>query len=411
MASFLPTYAQPAEWQIIGDMPYPVSGGQAVVHGSKIYILGGYSDSTQSATDRIQVYDPAANSWQQIGQMQGRRSLFVADAYLDSLIICGGIAGDSVKASSIETWGFIGASVISNQSTPFNRIGATGAVYDNKLFLFGGYLDQTAAPSSLSFIIEYDILSRTITYSNDALFEGNIPYQQLAARYNNSIYLFGGVFPNVSNRAYRFDTNSHSYERFYPNLSEARAGGQAVSTEEGIIYLIGGFSDTKEALASVETYRVLDFGYVQGAGPRLNVARKELMAVYYDQSIYVFGGKDAQNNVIAGIERLDLHPSTVVAKKPNQVTDFNLENNYPNPFNANTTIAFRIDRPASVRLEVFSISGQHIKTLADRNFSPGTYKVVWDGTDQHQQALASGVFICRLATDSASKSIKVTLIR
>jgi len=411
LASSLPIMAQTSEWQIIGDMPYPVSGGQAVVHGSKIYILGGYSDSTQSEIDRIQVYNPVANSWQQVGQMQGRRALFVADAYLDSLIICGGITGDSVNASSIETWGFAGAPVISNQSTAFNRIGATGAVYGSRLFLFGGYLDQTAMPSSLSFIIEYDILSRAITYSNGALFQGNLPYQQLCARHKDAIYLFGGVSPNISNRAYKFDTGTHEYQRIYPSLGEPRAGGQAVNTKDGIIFLIGGFSDTKGALASVETFQVLDFGYVQAARPRLNVARKELMAVYYNQSIYVFGGKDAQNNVIAGIEKLDLQENTGVVKKPNQVTDFRLEGNYPNPFNTNTTLSFRIDKPVSVRLEIFSLSGQHIKTIADGSFAPGSYKLVWDGTDQQQQPVASGIFIGRLATGSASESIKMTLIR
>ena len=52
-----------SDWEVVGEMPIPVKGAQAIVHDSQIYIIGGYSDSTFSPINKIQVYNPDLNSW------------------------------------------------------------------------------------------------------------------------------------------------------------------------------------------------------------------------------------------------------------------------------------------------------------------------------------------------------------
>ena len=71
-------------------MPVPVSGGQAVVYDSKIYIIGGFSDSLSENTGQIQVFDPENLTWQTQGNMQTPRSRFITDVFNDNLFICGG---------------------------------------------------------------------------------------------------------------------------------------------------------------------------------------------------------------------------------------------------------------------------------------------------------------------------------
>jgi hypothetical protein len=413
LLAVVPTiFAQTEQWKIVGEMPNPVAGGQAVVHDSKIFILGGYSDASKMPTDLIQVYDPETGLWEIAGRMQAQRALFSCDFYQDSLFIFGGATDDSTKALTSETWSFDKDPVIYDQKQIFNRIGAAGIVYDNSVFIIGGYSDDPIwSAGRPAYIVGYNIPERSIIYETDSLFVDDLPYQQFAARYNEMIYLFGGVSPNVSNKVFRFNANTHNYEKIFPNLQRARAGGQAVHTENGLFYLIGGYEDKSAPLASVERYQVTDFGFINDSTADLTVARKELMAVYYDHFIYVFGGMDDDNKVITKIERMDLVPSTAVVEQHSQVEDFKLENAYPNPFNAATVISLSLQKKSRVRLEVFSITGRLVKTLASEELPSGQYRFSWDGIDENQQSVASGVYICRLFSDYAFTSQKITLLR
>ncbi len=75
---------------------------------------------------------------------------------------------------------------------------------------------------------------------------------------------------------------------------------------------------------------------------------------------------------------------------------FELAQNFPNPFNPSTAISFKLPRESEVRLEIVSLLGQRIVTLAEGKFVPGVHTVVWDGKDQLGKPVASGVYFYRL---------------
>jgi flagellar hook assembly protein FlgD len=78
---------------------------------------------------------------------------------------------------------------------------------------------------------------------------------------------------------------------------------------------------------------------------------------------------------------------------------FALDDNYPNPFNASTTIGFSIpDRGQAVpvTLTVYNTTGQMINTLLASEQMPGQYKITWDGTNDLGQTVASGMYLYRL---------------
>ncbi|MGH7599757.1 MAG: kelch repeat-containing protein, partial [bacterium] len=79
------------DWQTVGEVIIPVSGGQAVVHDSLIYIFGGYFDSLGTEVRFIYAYDPARNHWSAVANLNAPRAWFVAASYGDSLVIAGGI--------------------------------------------------------------------------------------------------------------------------------------------------------------------------------------------------------------------------------------------------------------------------------------------------------------------------------
>jgi hypothetical protein len=76
--------------------------------------------------------------------------------------------------------------------------------------------------------------------------------------------------------------------------------------------------------------------------------------------------------------------------------DFALGQNYPNPFNPETWINYELPSISQVRIAIFNLSGQLIRTLFDGQQSAGRYVVSWDGTTDDGDRVASGVYLVRM---------------
>jgi hypothetical protein len=92
-------------------------------------------------------------------------------------------------------------------------------------------------------------------------------------------------------------------------------------------------------------------------------------------------------------------------------TDFALHQNYPNPFNPSTIIQYALPRTALVKIEVYNVLGQRVRTLVDRIEEPG-YKIInWNGKDDSGNQVCSGVYFCRICAGDFVKSKKMTLLK
>ena len=85
--------------------------------------------------------------------------------------------------------------------------------------------------------------------------------------------------------------------------------------------------------------------------------------------------------------------------------------NYPNPFNSNTTIEYKIDINESVQLQIYDALGKKIRTLIDEKQRPGHYSVQWDGRTDGGVTVGSGVYMYRLVAGSYQKTLRLILIR
>jgi hypothetical protein len=88
----------------------------------------------------------------------------------------------------------------------------------------------------------------------------------------------------------------------------------------------------------------------------------------------------------------------VAAETPKE---FELQQNFPNPFNSTTSISVRLPHDAKISLEIYSVLGQKITTLAEGEYPGGVHTFLWKGTDDNRMPVATGVYIYRL-TDGAS---------
>lgn len=97
---------------------------------------------------------------------------------------------------------------------------------------------------------------------------------------------------------------------------------------------------------------------------------------------------------------------TGIAEKETLPENLTLFTNYPNPFNAKTTINFTLAEAASVKLQIFDIVGRLVETLADCEYAAGENSITWDATDH-----PSGVYFIRLAGNTGSVSEKLVLLK
>jgi hypothetical protein len=80
--------------------------------------------------------------------------------------------------------------------------------------------------------------------------------------------------------------------------------------------------------------------------------------------------------------------------------------NYPNPFNPSTTISYDLSEPAFINLDIYTILGRKIATLAEGIEQAGIHQVIWNAG-----GLPSGIYFARLRTDSRSQTIKMVLTK
>jgi len=87
-----------------------------------------------------------------------------------------------------------------------------------------------------------------------------------------------------------------------------------------------------------------------------------------------------------------------------------LTGNYPNPFNPSTTIRYSVKDPALVRIEIYNLKGQLVKTLINDQQSTGHYSVVWNGKDSGGRSVGSGVYLYRMQAGDYSSTRKMMLM-
>jgi flagellar hook assembly protein FlgD len=89
-----------------------------------------------------------------------------------------------------------------------------------------------------------------------------------------------------------------------------------------------------------------------------------------------------------------------------------LLSNYPNPFNPTTTISFSLTAKdaKNAKIEIYNIKGQKIKTLVGEQLDVGEHLVVWDGKDENNNPVSSGIYFYKLNVNGKTEAVKKCLL-
>ncbi len=99
------------------------------------------------------------------------------------------------------------------------------------------------------------------------------------------------------------------------------------------------------------------------------------------------------------------------ADEPGDARVFALAPVSPNPIHGLATIHYSVAEPGHVRLLIYNIVGQVVRTLVDDHMEPDGYTVHWDGKDSYGHAASAGVYFCRMEAGSYDATRKFTLMR
>ncbi|MBN2414224.1 T9SS type A sorting domain-containing protein [bacterium] len=122
------------------------------------------------------------------------------------------------------------------------------------------------------------------------------------------------------------------------------------------------------------------------------------------------GGGDFDLDAVVAV-----HASTTDARtRPEggeSAAAWSLSSNYPNPFNARTTVEYSLPRRTEVTISVYSVTGRRIRTLVSGTREAGIHRLTWDGTDSSNSHVASGIYICRMNCGEHTAIQKMTLLK
>ncbi|MBU0558243.1 MAG: T9SS type A sorting domain-containing protein, partial [Bacteroidetes bacterium] len=125
------------------------------------------------------------------------------------------------------------------------------------------------------------------------------------------------------------------------------------------------------------------------------------------EGTYNFWGFGFYNgNLVEISPRYTVTNVTSVSDYSNQPSEYQLYQNFPNPFNPRTVIKFQVPSSKFIKLQVYDLLGGEIQTLANEYKLPGTYEVAFNA-----EGLPSGIYFYSLRAGDFSDTKKMILLR
>ena len=88
-----------------------------------------------------------------------------------------------------------------------------------------------------------------------------------------------------------------------------------------------------------------------------------------------------------------------------------ISTNYPNPFNASTTITFSLPESVQTSIRIYNSTGQLLRTLFDGRLEAGINNILWDSKDENGMVISSGLYFYRIKSGSSAISGKMLLLK
>ncbi len=132
----------------------------------------------------------------------------------------------------------------------------------------------------------------------------------------------------------------------------------------------------------------------------------------YPEGVFVAINDDSETAGVGWRKIFDAIGAIVAIDDPvEEIRNFHISSNYPNPFNPGTTITYQIPKNTRTKLTIYNILGQPVRELLNQQQQAGEHQVYWDGLDDNALPVSSGIYIYKFTTPEYQYSGKMTLMR
>jgi hypothetical protein len=151
---------------------------------------------------------------------------------------------------------------------------------------------------------------------------------------------------------------------------------------------------------------VINGSSVNGGGDIVRLTFKVLREFEDNARFEIANGLIADPNqlsnsaVVAGLLEIQSTP-----------TEFALLQNFPNPFNPETTIQYNLSESADVTLHIYNVVGQVVRTLVSERQAAGRYRVQWSGMDDRSVPVSSGIYFYEIRAGKNKDVRKLMLLK
>lgn len=314
-------------------------------------------------------------------------------------------------SGSVPAYGYV---VIARNTSAYNLVYGSSPNYSNSSFLFDGERDGIALVKDVSANLEKTGMDKTTA-------ETIIDYFNYAGGEMES-WSAGQLFERT-----RWPNDGSNIYLDYDRSRTTSAGSPGGTNDTSLPVLLSSFAATVEnnrvnlqwaTSAELDNFEWVierrmntdenfhEIGRMAGNG----TTNERHEYDYLDAAVLEGNAYEYRLSNVDYSGQINQYPQIVrVNITAGSIEDFQLYANYPNPFNGETNIRFRIGEPTKTTLVVYDITGRVVKTIFSGELNQGEHIYRWDATDNVGNPVASGFYLVRLRTDKFYKSIKMIL--
>ena len=281
-----------------------------------------------------------------------------------------------------------------NNSNPYPVEYGGSAVWDGKIYIFGGS--------------NSGVYSNRLYEFNPATFDWirlpDMPEsKQTSGRIvDGKLYVFGGYYGSVSSRIDVYDIQNGSWS-FVGYLSSG-ISAHATTVSGNKIWLVGDYTNF-QSLGVFDTASLIFYPLTNNM-----IGRRHAGTITFDNNLYIFGGNQdsLSTSALNSLQYADISNFTVSVPNINDKypARFKVFQNYPNPFNPTTKIKYEIPKTSFVIIKVYNVLGKQVAALVNEEKSAGNYEINFDASE-----LASGIYFYCINAGSFTDTKKMILLR
>jgi hypothetical protein len=283
------------------------------------------------------------------------------------------------------------------------------------------WLNALDAPAVITNSIFWDNLTNAISNETSSYQEG-LNYCSMQLEEGNTTNIFGDpLFINPADNNYALSPNSPCIDAGTPNVEGLNL---PLLDLAGLPRIVDGNSDSisRIDIGCYESPAPITIGEISGqvtdsqneplAGATITVGA--LSAVSDTGGFYSITLEQGLYSVTCTMPNFYPNTQDHIVVTGGQITtvNFNLNpvsnsdqtttlavcilENQPNPFMGNTNISFSLPKSCSVRMDIYNLKGQRVKTLINENMKSGKYNITWNGSKEGDLQVGKGIYLCRL---------------